>query len=42
MAVLYALWKLDAPQLEDYLTRTDADGRQRLVEYAARVRSGAL
>jgi hypothetical protein len=41
MAVLYALWKLDAPQLEDYLTRADEDGRQRLVDYAARVRAGA-
>lgn len=41
MAVLYALWKLHSPHLEHYLALAEADGRQRLVEYAGRVRAGA-
>lgn len=40
MAVLYALWKVRSPQLDTYLARADIDGRQYLVEYSARVRSG--
>jgi|SRR5690348_565753 len=40
MAVLYALWKINAPQLNHYLTLAEADGRPRLIEYAARIRSG--
>lgn len=40
MAVLYALWKINAPQLNHYLTLAEADGRPSLIEYAARIRSG--
>lgn len=40
MAVLYALWKVGSRQLETYLAEADADGRQYLVAYAARIRSG--
>ncbi len=40
MAVLKALDTLGSPLLNDYLTRAEGAGRQRLVEYAARVRAG--
>lgn len=40
MAVLYALWKTGSPQLDTYLAQAEADGRQYLVGYAARIRAG--
>jgi HEAT repeat protein len=40
IAVQYALWKIGSQQLDTYLGRADADGRQYLVSYAARIRTG--
>jgi len=40
MAVLYTLNKIGSPQLGMYLALAEADGRQHLAEYAARMRNG--
>jgi HEAT repeat protein len=42
MAVLYALYKVGSPDLPEYLTRAEADGRRFLIAHAARIRSGDI